>query len=55
MLGCVVAGDAIKRRVQEQMELWEVSPLGGFQRHGGRVTNGYDYTRHGWAQTAGWP
>ena len=22
MLGCVVAGDAVKRRVQEQMELW---------------------------------
>ena len=24
MLGCVVAGDAIKRRVAEQMELWDV-------------------------------
>ena len=26
MLGCVVAGDAVKRRVQEQMELWDVAP-----------------------------
>ena len=26
MLGCIVAGDAIKRRVAEQMELWEVTP-----------------------------
>ncbi|RYF43198.1 MAG: type III pantothenate kinase, partial [Comamonadaceae bacterium] len=26
MLGCVVAGDAVKRRVQEQMELWDVQP-----------------------------
>jgi type III pantothenate kinase len=26
MLGCVVAGDAVKRRVQEQMELWDVPP-----------------------------
>ena len=25
MLGCIVAGDAVKRRVQEQMELWDVS------------------------------
>ncbi|RYH64159.1 MAG: type III pantothenate kinase, partial [Alcaligenaceae bacterium] len=24
MLGCVVAGDAVKRRVVEQMELWDV-------------------------------
>jgi type III pantothenate kinase len=26
MLGCVVAGDALKRRVQEQMEIWDVAP-----------------------------
>ncbi len=26
VLGCVVAGDAVKRRVQEQMELWDVTP-----------------------------
>jgi type III pantothenate kinase len=26
MIGCVVAGDAVKRRVQEQMELWDFAP-----------------------------
>ena len=26
ILGCVVAADAVKRRLQEQMELWDVSP-----------------------------
>ncbi len=26
MLGCVVAGDAVKRRVEEQMEIWDVTP-----------------------------
>ena len=26
MLGCVVAGDAVRRRVEEQMGLWDVEP-----------------------------
>ncbi len=26
MLGCQVAGDALKRRTEEQMELWDVNP-----------------------------
>ena len=26
MLGCQVAGDALKRRTEEQMELWDVGP-----------------------------
>ncbi len=26
MLGCVVAGEAVRRRVEEQMEMWEVAP-----------------------------
>ncbi len=26
MLGCVVAGDAVRRRVEEQMELWDIEP-----------------------------
>jgi type III pantothenate kinase len=26
MLGCVVAGDAVRRRVEEQMELWDLEP-----------------------------
>jgi hypothetical protein len=28
MLGCIVAGDAVKRRVEEQMELWDVPARG---------------------------
>jgi type III pantothenate kinase len=36
MLGCVVAGDAVKRRVEEQMEIWDVAPaMGGVQRRRG--------------------
>jgi type III pantothenate kinase len=26
MLGCVVAGDAVRRRVEAQMELWDIEP-----------------------------
>ena len=26
VLGCVVAGDAIKRRVNDQLDLWDVVP-----------------------------
>ncbi len=44
MLGCVVAGDAAKHRVQEQMELWDVTPswvVSSSQEAG--LTNGYDH------------
>ena len=44
MLGCVVAGDAAKRRVQEQMEIWDVSPswvVSSGQEAG--LVNGYDH------------
>ncbi len=44
MLGCVVAGDAIKRRVQEQMDLWDFTPqwvVPGLHEAG--LTNGYDH------------
>lgn len=44
MLGCVVAGDAIKRRVEDQMELWDVSAnwvVASASEAG--VTNGYDH------------
>lgn len=44
MLGCIVAGDAVKRRVQEQMELWDVSAnwvIASATEAG--VTNGYDH------------
>jgi len=44
MLGCIVAGDAVRRRVQEQMELWDVTPqwVVSEQAEAGLV-NGYDY------------
>jgi type III pantothenate kinase len=47
MLGCVVAGDAAKRRVQEQMEQmvrWDVEPqwvVSSAEEAG--LTNGYDH------------
>jgi type III pantothenate kinase len=44
MLGCIVAGEALKRRVQEQMELWDVRPnwvVPSTAEAG--LTNGYDY------------
>jgi type III pantothenate kinase len=44
MLGCVVAGDAVKRRVQEQMELWDIDPhwVVSSSAEAG-VSNGYDH------------
>ncbi|MDD2810141.1 type III pantothenate kinase [Rhodoferax sp.] len=44
MLGCAVAGDAIKRRVEEQMELWDVPAhwVVASSAEAG-LTNGYDY------------
>ena len=44
MLGCVVAGDAVKRRVEEQMELWDAPPqwVVSSAREAG-LTNGYDH------------
>ncbi len=44
ILGCIVAGDAIKRRVGEQMELWEAAPrwvVSSAEEAG--LTNGYDH------------
>jgi len=44
MLGCVVAGEAVRRRVEEQMELWDVEPrwvVAG--SHDAGVSNGYDH------------
>ncbi|WP_119153827.1 type III pantothenate kinase [Caldimonas tepidiphila] len=44
VLGCVVAGEAIRRRVEEQLELWDVTPrwVVSSASEGG-VTNGYDH------------
>ncbi|MEO8023223.1 type III pantothenate kinase [Polaromonas sp.] len=44
ILGCIVAGDAVKRRVEEQMEFWDVVPrwvVPSVQEAG--VSNGYDH------------
>jgi type III pantothenate kinase len=44
MLGCVVAGDAVRRRVEEQMELWDTEPhwVVASQQEAGLI-NGYDH------------
>lgn len=44
MLGCVVAGEAVKRRVEEQMEIWDVAPswVVSSAAEAGLV-NGYDH------------
>ena len=44
VLGCVVAGDAVKRRVEEQLELWDVTPqwVVSSTAEAGLV-NGYDH------------
>ena len=44
ILGCIVASDAIKRRVVEQMELWDAAPrwvVSSPQEAG--LTNGYEH------------
>ncbi len=44
MLGCDVAGDAVRRRVEEQMELWDIAPRWVVpSAHEAGVTSGYDY------------
>jgi type III pantothenate kinase len=44
ILGCIVAGDAIRRRVSTQLEQWEASPqwvvASGYEEG---LTNGYDH------------
>ncbi len=44
MLGCVVAGDAVRRRIEEQMELWDIEAhwVVPSAREAG-VENGYDH------------
>ena len=58
MLGCNVAGDAVKRRVEEQLELWDIAPRWLVpSAHDAGVSNGYEYpTRLGadrWAALLG--
>ena len=44
MLGCVVAGDAVRRRVEEQMEIWDIEPrwVVPSAREAG-LSNGYEF------------
>ncbi len=44
MLGCIVAGEGVKRRVEEQLELWDLAPrwVVSSQAAGG-ITNRYDH------------
>ena len=44
MLGCVVASDAVRHRVEDQMEIWDFAPqwvVSSVQEAG--LTNGYDH------------
>jgi type III pantothenate kinase len=44
MLGCIVAGEAIRRRVEEQMELWDFTPHWAVSSAAeAGMTNGYDH------------
>ena len=44
MLGCIVAGEAVKRRVEEQLELWDLEPRWVVPTaQAGNVINGYDH------------
>jgi len=44
MLGCIVAGEAIRRRVEEQMELWDFTPHWAVSSSAeAGLTNGYDH------------
>jgi len=44
LLGCNVAGDAVRRRVEEQLELWDIEPRWvASSAQGGGVINGYDH------------
>lgn len=44
MLGCIVAGEAIRRRVEEQLDLWECTPSWAVpSRQEAGVINGYDH------------
>jgi type III pantothenate kinase len=44
LLGCNVAGDAVRKRVEEQLELWDLPPRWVVSSaQAGGVTNGYDH------------
>jgi type III pantothenate kinase len=44
MLGCAVAGEAVRRRVEEQLELWDIEPHWVVPAaHGAGLINGYEH------------
>ena len=44
MLGSIVAGEGVRRRVEEQMELWDITPRWVVSSaHAAGVSNGYDH------------
>lgn len=44
LLGCNVAGDAVRRRVEEQLELWDIEPRWvASSAQAGGIINGYDH------------
>src|SRR5262245_61120913 len=44
MLGCNVAGDAVKRRIEEQLEMWDIEPRWVVpSAHAAGVDNGYEH------------
>ena len=44
ILGCNVAGDAVRKRVEEELELWDVAPSWTVSSaHAGGIHNGYDH------------
>ena len=44
MLGCVVAGEGVRRRAEEQLELWDLAPRWVVSSaHACGVTNGYEH------------
>ncbi len=44
MLGCVVAGESIRRRVEEQLEIWDIDPSWVVSSsHAAGITNGYEH------------
>jgi len=44
VVGCIVAGDAVKRRVQEQLDIWDVSTQWVVSSSGeAGLINGYDH------------
>ena len=44
MLGCVVAGESIRRRVEEQLEIWDIDPSWVVSSsHAAGISNGYEH------------